>query len=371
MEKPKLVVYAPVYPPRKGGSATYFSTLVELLKEQMDITIVCLEEDEMEEEEWINGVKVLRVLPDEYHSSPLKRYLKVLPRSLSVLSDLKKQGPFILQAHSNGIYGLSASLFSRIWNIPMIKEVQDTSDVGWNLRCGNVKWWVSCGDHVKERLKGFKIPGSKIRSFKIINPPDFVKHVDRLKKKVKKDKDPITMVYVGWLLNRVKGVDDLLKAFKLAYDERKDLCLVVIGDGPDREELENMAEGYPIEFTGDLEPEEVARWYLRSHFTVMASHEEAAGRIYTEGYEAGLPAIGTRVGGTPEVLIDGRTGILVEDGDTEGFRDAILKMVDDEKLRKDLGKNGKEFLSEIGTWEDIRDWYVSVIYDIWREHFDS
>jgi len=202
----------------------------------------------------------------------------------------------------------------------MIKEVQDTSDEGWNLRCGNVKWWVSCGDHVKERLKGFKIPGGKIRSFKIVNSPEFVKQVDRLKKKVKKEKDSITMVYVGWLLNRVKGVDDLLKAFKLAYDERDDLRLVVIGDGPDREELEKMAKGYPIDFTGDLEPEDVARWYLRSHFTVMASHEEAAGRIYTEGYEAGIPAIGTNVGGTPEVLIYERTGILVEDGDINGFK---------------------------------------------------
>ncbi|RLF65475.1 MAG: hypothetical protein DRN57_09040 [Thermoplasmata archaeon] len=358
MDRPRVVFHVPVYPPRKGGSATYFSTLIGMLREHADMIVVCLEDGELPEREWKDGVLVLRVLPDEYHSPALRRYSRVIPRSFSILRELRRNGPFILQAHSNGAYGFAASLFSRMFRVPMIKEVQDTSDPGWNLKLGKVSYWAACGNHVRERLASFSIPEERIKAFPIINPPCIGEYVKELRSEVKRPDDIIRFVYVGWLLNRVKGTDLLVEAFISACSERDDLELVIIGDGPDRGMLERMASGYPVKLLGELEHRDVVGWLLRSHVVVMASHEEAAGRAYIEGYAAGIPAIGTRVGGAPEVLKDGETGIMVEDGDVEGLKKAMLTLAGDRELRERLAEGGKRLLEELPSWEEITRWYL-------------
>ena len=349
MGKPRVVIFTPVYPPRKGGSATYFGTLVNLLKDKVDYTVVTLEDDVEED----GDVPVLRSLPDKFSAAPLDRYISVLPAAFRSLKKVKREGRFVLHIHSNGIYGFSASLFSRLNGIPVLKEVQDTSDAGWVLKAGKVHRWVAVGEYVKDRLISFGIDNERILTFPTINPPDIRDIRLSVEEDLVKSDDRIGIVFIGWLMNRIKGVDVLIRAFKKARVVNDNLELMIIGDGPDRDKLENMAGDLPIKFTGEISYKEIIKALGSSHMLVLPSHEEANPRVILEAYEMGIPVIATDVGGVKEEVLDGKTGILIPPGDSDSLSEAILKLADDGDLRNKMGSEGKKFLEGLPTWEDL------------------
>ncbi|MGA1821069.1 MAG: glycosyltransferase family 4 protein [Thermoplasmatota archaeon] len=349
MGRPRVVIFTPVYPPRKGGSATYFGTLVNMLKDRVDYTVITLNDDAPEG----GDVPVLRLLPDKFSSSSLDRYVSVLPAAFGALKKVKRQGKFVMHIHSNGIYGFSASLFSRLNGIPLLKEVQDTSDPGWVLKAGKVHRWIAVGDYVRERLISFGIDSGRILTFPTINPPitrDI--HLSLGEDPCKPD-DRIRIVFIGWLMNRIKGVDILIKAFEKARRENGKLELMIIGDGPDKEELVKMAGKLPIQFEGEISYEGILKALGSSHMLVLPSHEEANPRVILEAYEMGIPVIATDVGGVKEEVIDGRTGILIPPGDVDSLSEAILKLADDGDLRNRMGSEGRGFLEGLPAWEDL------------------
>ena len=357
MGKPRVVVFTPVYPPRKGGSATYFGNLVEKLKDRVDFTVITLEGENG------NGdVDVRRVLPDRFSSSPPERYLSVLPSTFSALSRVRKEGRYIMHIHSNGIYGYSASLYSRMKSIPILKEVQDTSDPGWVLKSGKVHRWVATGRYVERRLKGFSIPAERIITFPSINPPS----TERIAKELKDVKKPdvTRFVYVGWLMNRVKGVDLLIRAFEKA-SEKSDMELIIIGDGPDRKELEDMAGSLPVDFTGELPYRETLKKIAASHALVLPSHEEANPRVILEAYSVSVPVIATDVGGVSEEVTDGRTGILVPPDDVDELSTALLKMASERDMLDEMGSEGRRFLKGLPDWNELSETIYENYLEMW------
>ncbi len=122
-------------------------------------------------------------------------------------------------------------------------------------------------------------------------------------------------------LSAEKGVDTFIKAISYLPD----MDAVIVGDGPCRAELANLAEeagvAKRIRFTGHLNRPavEVATWDA----FVLASTREAFGIAIVEVMGQGIPVIGTRVGGIPEIIEDGVTGLLVKPGDPETIADAI------------------------------------------------
>ena len=113
-------------------------------------------------------------------------------------------------------------------------------------------------------------------------------------------------------------------AAKLA-DSVPALRLVFVGDGELRMSLEEKARtlgiGGRIVFAGWRK--DIARIICASDIFVMCSRNEGLGRAFVEAQACGVPAIGTRVGGVPEVLGEGETGYLVESGDINGLADRI------------------------------------------------
>lgn len=362
MGKPRVVIFTPVYPPRKGGSATYFGTLVEMLKDRVDYTVVTLK-DEVDDG---GDVPILRVLPDKFSAPALERYLSVIPAAFSALKKVKRDGKFVMHIHSNGIYGFSASLFSRLNGIPLLKEVQDTSDSGWVLKAGKVHRWVAVGKYVEERLRSFGIDGGRIITFPTINPPDLVEIRKSLEGEFNRPDGRIRIVFIGWLMNRIKGVDILIRALERAYGKNDKLELVIIGDGPDRDMLGKMAGDLPIDFTGEILYTDIVKTLGSSHMLVLPSHEEANPRVILEAYEMGIPVIATDVGGVKEEVIDGKTGLLIPPGDVNALSDAMLKLADDTDLRDKMGAEGRKFLEELPSWTDLSDRILSEYQEMWK-----
>ena len=157
-----------------------------------------------------------------------------------------------------------------------------------------------------------------------------------------------------------KGVDVLLEATE-RLPNRENLTVAVVGDGPERAKLEQMAEHlkHRVRFVPEAPDEDVGLWYasadvfclpLREH----ASDMEGFGIVYLEAAIHGLPVIAGRSGGAAEAVMDGITGILVKPNDPEDVAQALERLLHDPSLRERMGQAGRERAERDFRWEDRR-----------------
>jgi glycosyltransferase involved in cell wall biosynthesis len=109
-----------------------------------------------------------------------------------------------------------------------------------------------------------------------------------------------------------KGFDLLVRAAALT-----DQAAVIVGDGPERGALEELAASLraDVTFTGEVAPDQLAAQYRGARVVVVPSRREGFGMVAAEAAACGRAVVGTRVGGIPEVVADGVSGVLVEPGD--------------------------------------------------------
>jgi len=151
---------------------------------------------------------------------------------------------------------------------------------------------------------------------------------------------------VSWIIPE-KGVPDLLDAARLVADEQPDSHFVIVGEGPFRGEY--MARGRELglerhlTWTGLIEDPFSAGVYDAADIVCQASRwEEVFGWVIAEAMAYGLPVIGTRVGGIPEVVTDCETGFLVDRGDAKTLARKVLTLLADPARRAAMGAAGRE-----------------------------
>ena len=149
-------------------------------------------------------------------------------------------------------------------------------------------------------------------------------------------------------LSREKGHADLLAAFRqaLSRDTSRPLRLVLVGDGPERSRLEHLAEPVAarVVFTGHL-PDPWPLLNAADIFT-LPSHSEGSPLVLFEAMSARCPIVASAVGGIPEVLVHGKTGLLVPPRQPPALRDAILMLANAPELRSSLNTAAALAVSE-------------------------
>jgi glycosyltransferase involved in cell wall biosynthesis len=141
------------------------------------------------------------------------------------------------------------------------------------------------------------------------------------------------VLFVGRLL-KVKGVELLLEAMRYAEGAR----LVIIGDGPQREELERAARGLPVEFTGILPYEEVRRRMSQAAVLVQPSLAEGMPNTVLEAMAHGVPVVATAVAGLRDLMKDGENGFLIERRDPKLLGSRIAALLGDRALWSRISK---------------------------------
>lgn len=131
-------------------------------------------------------------------------------------------------------------------------------------------------------------------------------------------------------LSREKGVDVLVKAFLCIAKAIPGWRLVIAGDGPERSAIEGMLSSSPqgrrVELVGYLDQAEVQRYAERASLTVTSSRwRENMPYSIIEAFAAGTPVVGTKIGGIPELVIEGETGFVCEPGDVGSLYEAIMR----------------------------------------------
>jgi glycosyltransferase involved in cell wall biosynthesis len=151
---------------------------------------------------------------------------------------------------------------------------------------------------------------------------------------------------VGWIgrMTGVKRTDDVLLAFRGLRDRGVDATLCMVGDGPDRSQLEERAHELGIVrdtlFLGYQE--DVAPYYAAFDALVLPSANEGTPVSAIEALAAGRPVVATRVGGVPDVVRDGEDGFLVEAGATDELAERLERLARDPELRERMGEAGRQ-----------------------------
>lgn len=163
----------------------------------------------------------------------------------------------------------------------------------------------------------------------------------------------------------VKRVPDVIKTFAAIQRHMPAKCLL-IGEGPEFPVVMELVKSLGLEehvlFLG--KQENVADLLSISDLALLLSTKESFGLILLEAAACGVPAIGTRVGGIPEVISDGETGYLTAVGDIEDASEKALKILTDPNLHKRFSENAVNVARTKFHSEHILEQYESLYYRV-------
>ena len=143
---------------------------------------------------------------------------------------------------------------------------------------------------------------------------------------------------------RYKGHDQLIEAWPAVRARVPDAQLVVVGDGDDVPRLTAKAAALApggVTFTGFVSDANLARWYQGASVLAMPSRGEGFGLAYLEAMRHGVPCLGSHHDAAREVIEDGATGFLVDQGRADEIADRLTTLLTDEPLRHAMGEAGR------------------------------
>jgi glycosyltransferase involved in cell wall biosynthesis len=197
---------------------------------------------------------------------------------------------------------------------------------------GKVQHWIAISDAQKQEHVRMGIPEDRITTIHHFltsqkEPPPYPPAGD--------------VLFVG-RLSQEKGVDLLLRAWESLQHLGR--ILWIVGDGPEREKLESLAGTLAlrnVRFTGFLKPAEVESIWANTACTVVPSiWKEPFGMVVLEAWAKCRPVVAHRIGALPEIIADGRGGILVDPDAPEEMAAAIREILDHPEQGAVMGRVG-------------------------------
>lgn len=267
----------------------------------------------------------------------------------------------VVHTHSEGplLFGAPSA---RLAQVPRVVHTRHHGpDLGSSRRAlAGMAWasrWVdrvACvADDGARRAAAEGIDASKIQT--IWNGIDLARFADQ-------DPAPGGPAVVVARLVPEKGIATLLRATAIITRQAPEFRLEIAGEGPDRPALEALANELNLDtrvrFLGRVD--DVPALLGRAGMLVLPSRKEGISLTLLEAMARGLPCVATRVGGNPEVVIDGETGLLAPPEDPEALARAILALWTDPARAKALGKAGRaraelhfDIRRTVATYESI------------------
>ncbi len=162
--------------------------------------------------------------------------------------------------------------------------------------------------------------------------------------------DGVFVVGYAGRLEHVKGVDILAEAFVRLAEGCGECLLLVAGDGRLRGAMEEVLRREGVKercrFLGWLDESAMERFYAALDVLVLPSRNEAVGRVLLEAQSRGVPVVASAVGGIPEALCDGVTGLLVPPGSADLLADVLRRLTGDDALRRRMAAAGPGWVRE-------------------------
>jgi len=285
------------------------------------------------------------------------KYLFVLPKLRQLIKAIK---PDIIHAHYASSYGLLGSLThfhpfiisawgSDIFEFPKISFFH-RSVIEYNFRKADML--ISTSHNMAKEMKKYTSKEIAITPFGVDTEKFKPLQVESIF-----DKNDIVIGTIK-SLEPVYGIDYLIKAFSTVCNScpQLSLRLLIVGDGSLKQDLIDLCISLNIRdkviFTGFINQDELPRYYNMLDIYVALSRSESFGVAVLEASACGKPVVVSNVGGLPEVVDDGITGIIVPPHILSNAADAIIKLIIDSELRKEMGSKARKFVENRYKWED-------------------
>ncbi len=140
--------------------------------------------------------------------------------------------------------------------------------------------------------------------------------------------------HIGALVDRHKGQSTLIEAVKELSAKIKNLLVVFLGEGQDKQILEQKSQGLPIEFLGFKK--NVADYLSNFDIFAFPSNNEGLGSIILDAMNLKIPVVASNVGGIPDLVQNDATGLLIEKGDHKALAQKIIELYENKSLRERL-----------------------------------
>lgn len=168
------------------------------------------------------------------------------------------------------------------------------------------------------------------------------------------------VIQAGNLLKH-KGFDVTLQSARLLQEQGIDLHFLILGEGPEKDALMKQAEGLSnVSFLG--KQSDMGTWFASANLLIHPSYSEGLGSVILEAMAAGLPVIGSRAGGIPDIIDDQASGLLIKAGDAEALAMAIKRIAESESLRKQL---------LVGAREKLKSFDISTTAKLYTELYNE
>src|SRR5438876_7896376 len=168
--------------------------------------------------------------------------------------------------------------------------------------------------------------------------------------------DRKTILYVGRIV-REKGIFTLLDAFEKLRKQGKDVSLVLVGEGPLKEDLAKEVLRRKlndrVKLAGFVDEKKLVSLYNSSDAFVLPSHYEPFGMVALEAMASRVPVVVSDVGGLSEIVEDGVTGVKVPSSDPHALAEGILRVLDNRELSERLKENAYRAVQERYRWDLI------------------
>ena len=339
----KILIVTGIFPPDIGGPASYVPRIARaLIGRGHHVEVITLADENV----------IVGRPDDEFPVHRIARQTSKLarvPRTVALLRSLGRDADVI---YGNGLI-LETMLAAITLRAPVVVKV-----------VGDTVWERARNAGRREDLDAFQTASLPLRwrtlrqlqnvymrcAHRVITPSVYLKRIvtgwgvpsERINviyNAVPQGSEPlpvqspdVDLVSVGRLVPW-KGFEQLIDVAG-----KRGWSLRIIGDGPLRDELEQRAQdaGAAVRFEGHLSQAQVAHAIRRGRLFVLNSSYEGLPHIVLEAMAIGVPVVATAAGGTPETILDGRTGVLVPVGDTRALEQALAELLVDEMRRKDL-----------------------------------
>jgi glycosyltransferase involved in cell wall biosynthesis len=320
--------------------------------------------------------------------------------ALQIARDIKKRQPDIIHIFNFSQYAPIISAFTPHAKIVLHMQCEWLTQLDQKLidsRLKEVNLVIGCSDFITNKIKR-QFPQFAKRCYTVYNgvsPVDFTESGNSPKNGGEK------ILFVG-RVSPEKGVHILLDAFREVLVRHPQAQLEIVGPTgivpyefavavSDDINVSSLAEFYrglrkrshydayirqqllppewkQVNMVGGIPHSSVVNHYRDADiFAFTSVWDEPFGIPMVEAMACGLPVVAARGGAVPEIVINGKTGLLVERNNANALAQAIVRLLEDEELRKSMGRVGRQRASELFTWARSADKLKDLYYDLLDE----
>ena len=359
----KILITVGIFPPDIGGPASFVPKIAKLLQENgFEVTIICLSNEKIVDNE---SYKIIRILRNQ---NLMIRWIKTIFKMISNgrNADTIFVNGLPMEAYIANLF-LRKKLIRKVvgdwaWERGRNKGIIDDSFDEFQKNKHNLHleiakfsrgWTATKADlvitpsvHLKNVVKNWGVSENNLK---------VIYNGTKIQSKItKKENEVLHFITVGRLAPW-KNIDKIIQAMAILNEKGFNFIFNIVGSGPLNEKLKILVKELKLEnkifFLGQKNTEELNRIYLDSDIYIQASGYEGLPHVILEAINFNLSIISTPIGGTNEILLDGKNGWILKLKDKKApdefdLQEIIYELVDNKTKSNNLIHNAKEYLIE-------------------------